>query len=112
MDAPRGSLVAYSTAPGQVSRDGAGANSPYSLARAMRTLGVAVEKMFKQVSDTVMAETKGEQVPWEESSLTGADFHYNPAKVAAAPASPPSSASSIPLIARSVSSNKLSIQTR
>ncbi len=87
MDAPRGSLVAYSTAPGQVARDGAGANSPYSLAlaRAMRTSGVPVEKMFKQVRDTVMAETKGEQVPWEESSLTGKDFYFKSPQVAAAP---------------------------
>ena len=29
MDAPRGSIVAYSTAPGQVARDGEGFNSPY-----------------------------------------------------------------------------------
>ena len=33
-----------------------------------------------------MAATKGEQVPWEESSLTGADFYFKSPKVAAAPA--------------------------
>jgi len=38
MDAPAGTLIAYSTAPGDVAADGDGANSPYSesLARAMR----------------------------------------------------------------------------
>ncbi len=34
MDAPHGSLVAYSTAPGQVARDGNLANSPYTTALA------------------------------------------------------------------------------
>ena len=65
MDAPRGSLVAYSTGPGEVAADGAGANSPYSLAlaQAMQTPGVPAEQMFKLVRDRVIAETNGEQTP-------------------------------------------------
>ncbi len=42
----------------------------------MRKPGVPVEQMFKQVRDAVIGETKGAQVPWEESSLTGADFFF------------------------------------
>ena len=85
MDAPRGSIVAYSTGPGQVAADGDGRNSPYTLAlsRAMQTPGVPAEKMFKVVRDSVIADTNGDQTPWEESSLTGADFYFNPAPLAA-----------------------------
>ncbi len=77
MDAPRGTLVAYATAPGGLSADGDGDNSPYSLAlsREMRMPGATAEDMFKQVRIAVMDETDGRQVPWEESSLTG-DFYF------------------------------------
>jgi uncharacterized caspase-like protein len=77
MDAPRGSIVAYSTGPGEVARDGDGFNSPYTtaLAREMKTSGVSVERMFKQVRIAVMADTDEQQVPWESSSLTG-DFYF------------------------------------
>ncbi len=83
MDAPRGTMVAYATAPGQVARDGKGTNSPYTaaLAAEMRKRGVPVEQMFKQVRVAVMGETKDKQVPWEASSLTGS-FYFNPAGVA------------------------------
>ena len=79
MDAPRGSLVAYSTGPGEVAADGTGVNSPYTLAltEAMRTPGIPAEQMFKLVRNRVLDETNGEQTPWEESSLTGADFHFS-----------------------------------
>ena len=87
MNAPTGSLVAYSTGPGDVADDGDGANSPYTLAlsQAMKTPGVAAEKMFKLVRNSVREATKEKQTPWEESSMTGGDFYFNPASVAAAP---------------------------
>ena len=77
MNAPTGSLVAYSTGPGDVAVDGDGANSPYTLAlsRVMQTPGLPAEKVFKLVRDAVREETKGKQTPWEESSMTGADFY-------------------------------------
>ena len=85
MDAPRGTLVAYATAPGGVSADGRGDNSPYTLALSaeMKNPGVVAEQMFKQVRVEVMAQTKGEQVPWEESSLTG-DFYFSLSEAASA----------------------------
>lgn len=78
MDAPRGSLVAYSTGPGDVAADGTGINSPYTLAlaRIMQMPGVPAEKMFKLVRNSVMEVSNGEQTPWEESSLTGDDFYF------------------------------------
>lgn len=88
MDAPRGSILAYSTAPGAVASDGGGRNSPYSgaLAAAMRSPGLSVEEMFKQVRRQVLVETEQRQIPWESSSLVG-DFYFGgaPAPGAAPP---------------------------
>ncbi len=80
MDAPTGSFIAYSTAPGDVAADGSGKNSPYTtaLAAAMRQPGMALEETFRSVRVRVMADTGKHQVPWESSSLTGA-FYFVPA---------------------------------
>lgn len=77
MDAPSGTLIAYSTAPGKVAADGSGRNSPYTraLARSIKTPGETVEQVFKSVRVAVMDRTNGGQVPWESSSLTG-DFFF------------------------------------
>ena len=79
MNAPTGSLVAYSTGPGDVAVDGDGVNSPYTLAlsRVMQMPGLPAEKVFKLVRDAVREATNDEQTPWEESSMTGADFYFN-----------------------------------
>ena len=79
MDAPSGTLIAYSTAPGRVAVDGNGRYSPYTraLAGAMQDQGVTVEEVFKRVRINVMDQTNGRQVPWESSSLTG-DFYFTP----------------------------------
>lgn len=77
MDTPRGTLVAYATAPGDVALDGSDGNSPYTaaLVRGMQRPEMPVEQMFKLVRREVMSETKNRQVPWESSSLTG-DFYF------------------------------------
>ncbi|WP_167730330.1 caspase domain-containing protein [Terasakiella sp. SH-1] len=80
IDAPRGSLIAYSTSPGKVAADGSGLNSPYTTAvvKAMSDKGVAIERMFRNVRNQVMQMTNQQQVPWEASSLVGGDFYFNP----------------------------------
>ena len=80
MDAPVGSLVAFSTAPGMVAADGTGVNSPYSkaLAQAIMAPGLKIEDVFKKVRNEVYRETKGSQVPWESSSIFG-DFYFGTA---------------------------------
>lgn len=77
MDAPSGTLIAYSTAPGKVAADGRGRNSPYTRALAKNILipGAKVEDVFKSVRVAVMDRTNEAQVPWESSSLTG-DFFF------------------------------------
>jgi formylglycine-generating enzyme required for sulfatase activity len=79
MDAPLGSFIAYSTAPGQTAADGKGKNSPYTaaLAKAIMKPGVAIEEAFRDARVEVLAATGKEQIPWESSSLTGA-FQFNP----------------------------------
>jgi carboxyl-terminal processing protease len=85
MDAPRGTLISYATAPGDVALDGDGEHSPYSraLAKAMLKPGMLVEQMFKRVRQLVVAETENRQTPWESSSLTG-DFYFKAGASAAA----------------------------
>jgi hypothetical protein len=86
MDASKGTLIAYATAPGDVALDGKGENSPYTEALTANMLksGVTVERMFKDVRNTVVEKTKNAQIPWESSSLTGGDFFFNPAEAIAA----------------------------
>jgi len=72
VDAPSGSMVAYSTSPGAEALDGTGTNSPYAaaLVDVMREPGLAIEQVFKSVRLKVNKLTDGRQVPWESSSLT------------------------------------------
>ncbi|MEM7544305.1 MAG: caspase family protein [Pseudomonadota bacterium] len=88
MDAPRGTLLSYSTAPGDVAADGVGRNSPFTdaLAAAIRTPGIKIEETFKQVRRNVLAKTNDRQLPWEATSLTG-DFFFLP-PTAIPPAAP------------------------
>ena len=73
MDAPKGSLIAYSTSPRKTAEDGTGRNSPYTthLLREIPQPRRPIELMFKAVRVGVQEETKGQQTPWEASSLTG-----------------------------------------
>lgn len=78
VEAPLGSMVAFSTAPGGVALDNPGEkNSLYTkhLLGFMQSPGLPVELLFKQVRLSVARETGRVQVPWESSSLTG-DFCF------------------------------------
>lgn len=73
VDAARGGLIAYATAPGSVAADGEGANGPYTeeLVKAMSVPGLKVEEVFKRVTVEVEKRTGGQQTPWTSSSLRG-----------------------------------------
>ena len=79
MDAPTGSILAYSTAPGSVAKDGKGRNGLYTsnLLKYMHVPGLSLEEMFKRVRIDVMVGSEDQQVPWESSSLTG-NFSFVP----------------------------------
>lgn len=55
IDAPAGTLIAYSTAPGSVASDGSGRNGLYTqeLLKQMRASGMSIEDVFKQVRISV-----------------------------------------------------------
>lgn len=77
MNAPSGSLIAYSTAPGNTASDGEeGTNGLYtaSLIKEMKTPNITIEEMFKRVRVDVEQKSHGKQVSWESTSLKGSFF--------------------------------------
>jgi len=68
-----GTLIVFSTAPGQVALDGDGSNSPFSTAliRHISTKKLEIQQMMTRVRADVVASTNSKQVPWSNSSLIG-----------------------------------------
>lgn len=66
VDAPNGSIVGYSTAPGAEALDGTGGHSPYTQAflDVAREPNVPIEQLFKRVRLQVNQTTSGAQIPW------------------------------------------------
>ena len=77
VDAPSGSIVGYSTAPGMEAQDGSNGHSPYTNAflRLAREPNLPIEQLFKRIRLDVNSTTDGRQTPWESSSLTS-DFYF------------------------------------
>ena len=71
-----GTLIGFSTQPGNVATDGAGRNSPYAqaLLRYIEAPGKDLSGVLIAVRNDVLKETDGKQVPWEHTSLTGQVF--------------------------------------
>lgn len=84
MDAPSGSLIAFSTAPGTEALDGVGGNGLYTkhLMANAKVPGLTVEQIFKRTREAVELESEKiagkRQSPREESSLKGADMYFVP----------------------------------
>ncbi|PDS45863.1 peptidase [Rhizobium anhuiense] len=80
IDSDLGSLIAFSTEPGQVALDGTGALSPYSESFIKRASepNKEIRQVLTDVRRDVIAMTGGKQVPWENSSLTDS-FYFIPA---------------------------------
>lgn len=80
VSSPRGTLIAYSTAPGQLAEDGVGrSNSLFAetLAAEMKKPGKSIEQMLKAVAERVRRQTFDDQQPWFETSLVD-DFYFIP----------------------------------
>jgi uncharacterized caspase-like protein len=75
----KGTLIGFSTQPGNVALDGSGRNSPYTgaLVEAIATQGEDIETSLKRVRMAVLAATGGRQKPWDHSALVGS-FYFNP----------------------------------
>lgn len=68
-----GSLISFSTQPGNVASDGSGRNSPYTAALLgqIETPGRDILSLLARVRGDVVQSTQGRQVPWEHTSLLG-----------------------------------------
>ena len=88
--APAGTLIAFSTSPGAVARDGAAQHSVYArhLLANLEVAGITIEQIFKRVRTAVLRETEQSQLPWESSSLVG-DFCFKPGAAGICPAPGP-----------------------
>jgi uncharacterized protein (TIGR02145 family) len=77
MNAPGGTLIAYSTAPGSTAADGSGKNSPYTSAvlESIEIPDFTITQVFQNVARILKEKTNQKQVPWYLSSLTG-DFYF------------------------------------
>jgi uncharacterized caspase-like protein len=89
-----GTFIAYATKPGEVAQDGDGRNSPFTaaLAKTINAPGKSLTAVMVDVRKEVLANTRGRQVPWDHSALTG-EFYF---QLAAAPGMLPKTAPPAP----------------
>jgi hypothetical protein len=91
VEAPKGSLIVYATAPGSVAADGKGRNGVFTgalLKNLKDNPAMDIELFMRSVRKDVMASTGNEQVPWTSSSLTeGIAFKARPEE--SKPVTPP-----------------------
>lgn len=76
--APKGTIIAFSTSPGQRASDGANNHGIYTnaLLTHIGTKKLPIEDMFKRVRNTVSSQTNHRQITWEHTSLMGT-FYFN-----------------------------------
>jgi hypothetical protein len=77
--APKGTLIAFSTSPGERAMDsGAGRNSIYTgaLLNHINDAHMPIEEFFKRVRTSVYNLSNGKQTSWEHTSLIGT-FYFN-----------------------------------
>lgn len=74
---PKGTFLAYATAPGTVAADGDGDNGLYTseLIKALEIPNLKLEDVFKKVRANVSERSNDQQIPWDNSSLIG-DFYF------------------------------------
>jgi uncharacterized caspase-like protein len=80
MESGEGTLISFSTQPGNVAFDGAGRNSPFAgaLVKHIKTPGEDLPTILINVRNDVMAATERRQVPWEHSALTAKVYFIPP----------------------------------
>ncbi|MBX2836189.1 MAG: SUMF1/EgtB/PvdO family nonheme iron enzyme [Gammaproteobacteria bacterium] len=79
VEAPVGSLVVYSTAPGKVAEDGEGRNGTFTshLLKFLQEPNLTLTQTVRKTRAAVVKQTEGRQVPWASSSLL-TDYYLNP----------------------------------
>src|SRR5262244_747424 len=91
-----GTLISFSTQPGNVAFDGGGRNSPFTTA-LLKQLAAPQEDLSSlliNVRNDVMSSTQNRQVPWEHSALRAKFYFAGPQQAvsSAAPAPAPANA--------------------
>jgi hypothetical protein len=79
VQAPKGTLIAFSTSPEEGAKDGGFGDYGIYTGALLQYIGreyLSVEELFKKVRRTVYNLTGGRQTPWEHTSLIG-DFYFN-----------------------------------
>lgn len=76
--APKGTIIAFATSPGQTASDGDFRNGAFTsaLLNHISNQNLTIEDLFKRVRNTLSARTSGKQTSWEHTSLMG-DFLFN-----------------------------------
>jgi len=71
MNAPKGSLIAYATAPGSTASDGSGKNGLYTsaLLESIRIPNINILQVFQNVRNIVTEKSAGKQTPWNPLHL-------------------------------------------
>jgi hypothetical protein len=99
VEAGVGTLISFSTQPGNVALDGIGRNSPFAgaLVKRMWSSSDDLSALLIAVRNDVVRETQGKQVPWEHSALMGR-FYFKapPALVAPQPQAQPAETAALP----------------
>jgi len=69
----RGTMIAYSTSPGETAEDGDSANSPFAIALAQYIVspGLEIHQIFNRVGQRVADATGNRQIPWNDSAMVG-----------------------------------------
>jgi hypothetical protein len=81
MDAPKGSYIAFATAPGSIAADGLGSNGVFTehLLKYIQTPGLDIDGIMTRTRRGVALATADKQIPWSSSSLMG-DFYFKTAR--------------------------------
>jgi TPR repeat protein len=86
-----GTLISFSTQPGNVALDGQGRNSPFAeaLVKHMSASSDDLSSILIAVRNDVMSATANKQVPWEHSALRARFYFRAPAAAEPAAVAPP-----------------------
>jgi uncharacterized caspase-like protein len=94
MDAPRGTIIAYATAPGSVAADGRGRNGTFTkhLLKQIESPGLSAVSLLQRVASSVAEDTADRQQPWLALSPLKGDFYFRSTGKAAAGTPAPAAA--------------------
>lgn len=80
VESGEGTLISFSTQPGNVALDGQGRNSPFAgaLLKYIGAAGEDLSSLLINVRNDVMTATNRRQVPWDHSALTARIYFGTP----------------------------------